>query len=522
MFISALGRICEAKSLSCFDIINELAEQRKISKTTKHKLSYAVAIACDIRLCVYMEAQSQRDYIQLDGNSQTIFDEILKFIRVESIVSYFQIVYCLKHENIEKLKIKNRHIYSNYSLMNITICYALKLDEEMLALLKEKITFSIDINLDQESTVVKNKFFMCFDKYLSNMENEVQNSASNLSGNCSNNYSIFCALRNAALDNNFENVDEEIELHMRAVEILKRLSLSDDDRIKIIENENMDIDSVIGSVHIYIAMLLIVISKFDEASMQINQAFKNFDQTNNEPNAVSLFNSIAGNVFFAMKNYEESLTCFQIALGIKLSIHFAQFGNSDEIAMMYAAIGICLLKLNQYEESLIYLNMAVQMIEVIGLEKLSGTSLFIDPTSTYHNLGKCLMRLGHFEQALTCFFQAVELTENENADEENDVILTQPTLQAFFENQRLKNRAGIFHDLGLLHKIKMKYKQAAIYFQKSFDNCKNLPHHEHVDETRVEFLKCCMEIYQREKSESFAEIKIIDCNSFRYLLSQTK
>ena len=109
------------------------------------------------------------------------------------------------------------------------------------------------------------------------------------------------------------------------------------------------------------------------------------------------------------------------------------------------------------------------------------------------------MQLGQFEQALPCFFQALELTENENADEENDVILTQLTLQAFFENQRLKYRAGIFHDLGLLHKIKMKFKQAAIYFQKSFDNCKKLPHHEHVDETRVELLKCYMEIYQREK-----------------------
>ena len=502
LFITAMGKICGYKSSSCFDIINELAEQQMISENTKHKLSYAVAIACEIRLCVYMKAQSQRDYIKPNENSETIFDEILKFITVESIINYFQIAYCLQREIIEKLEIKKSHIYSNYSLMNITICYALKLDEPMLALLKENLRFLNNTDLEQKSTVLKSNFFVCFDKHLADMENEMKNSSSKLSGNRSNIYSIFCALLDAAFDNDLGNVDEQIELYMRVVEILRRSSLSDDDRKKMIESENMDIDSLIGLVHLLIALYLIVINEFDETSMRMNEAFKNFDQTNNKPNYVFAFNSIAGNNFFAMNNYEESLTCLQIALGIYLSVSFAQFGNSDDgkVAIMYGAIGICLLKLNQYEESLIYLKIAVHIINVVDLEKLdSGVLMFFNPTSTYHNLGKCLMRLGQFEEALTCFFQALELAENENVDEENDVILTQPTFQAFFENQRLKNRASIFHDLGLLHKIKTKFKEAALYFQKSFDNCNKLPHYEHIDETRVELLKCYMEIYQRER-----------------------
>ena len=502
LFIAAMGKICECKSSSCFDIINELAGQQKLSENTKHKLLYAVAIACEIRLCVYMKAKSQRDYIQPHENSQTIFDEILKFITVESIINYFQIVYCLQREIIEKLKIKKSHIYSNYSLMNITICYALKLDEPILALLKKELTFSNDADLEQESIVVTNKFFTCFDKYLSDMENEMQNSALKLTCNCLNTYSISCALLDAALDDDFGNIDELIELLMRVVEILQRLSLSDDDRMKMIESKDMDIDSLIGFVHMVIALYSIVINECDETSMRTNQAFKNFDQTNNEPKQVHYFNSVAGINFFAMKNYEKSLTCLQIALGIYLSVSFAQFSDisDDEIAMVYSGIGICLLKLNQYEESLIYLNMAVQMIEVIDLETFnSGLLLLFNPTSTYHNLGKCWMRLGDFDKALTCFFQALELTENENADEENDIILTKLTLEAFFENQRLKYRAAIFYDLGLLHKAKMKFKEAAIYFQKSFDNCKKLPYHKHVDETRVELLKCYMEIYQRER-----------------------
>ena len=36
LFIVALGKICGSNLLPCFDIINELAEQQKISENTKH------------------------------------------------------------------------------------------------------------------------------------------------------------------------------------------------------------------------------------------------------------------------------------------------------------------------------------------------------------------------------------------------------------------------------------------------------------------------------------------------------
>ena len=62
IFIAALGKLSAANSSSCFDIINELFEQKKITENTKCKLSFVVAIACEIRLRIYMNAKSQRDY----------------------------------------------------------------------------------------------------------------------------------------------------------------------------------------------------------------------------------------------------------------------------------------------------------------------------------------------------------------------------------------------------------------------------------------------------------------------------
>ena len=68
LFITALGKIYKTESSSCFDIISKLAKHHIISEKTKHKLSYAVAIACEIRLRVYMQEQSQRDHTKPHKN----------------------------------------------------------------------------------------------------------------------------------------------------------------------------------------------------------------------------------------------------------------------------------------------------------------------------------------------------------------------------------------------------------------------------------------------------------------------
>ena len=433
LFISALGRICGAESSSCFDIINELAEQQKISENTKHKLSYAVAIACEIRLRVYMKAQSQRDYIQPHKNSNTIFDEILTFTDIESIVSYFQIAYCLQREFIEKLGIKGSHVYSNSSLMNITICYALRLDAPMLALLKDNPIFFDDTDSEQINIVDKNNFFTCFDKYLTNMENEMKNCTSKMISKSPDPFLMFNAFDDAAFDKDHENLEERTEFFVRMVEILQRSSLGEEDRKKITEDLDMDINTLIGFVNLFIATYQFELNQFDEVSIRMNQAFENLDETNNRSEYLAIFYSMAGNNCFKMKEYEKSLICLQIVLGICLSFDlgpFAKIFDDGEVANMYAGIGICLFKLNQFDESLINFEIAVEKMEDFCLEEFNSFAIF-NPTSTYHNLGKCLMRLGNFEKGMSFLFQALKITENEIADQENDI-------------KRLKNRASIF------------------------------------------------------------------------------
>ena len=61
LFITALARIHNISENSCFNIIQKMKDNRIISPQTSDKLSFAIAIACEMRLRVYMEKKSQCD-----------------------------------------------------------------------------------------------------------------------------------------------------------------------------------------------------------------------------------------------------------------------------------------------------------------------------------------------------------------------------------------------------------------------------------------------------------------------------
>ena len=182
LFIAALGKILGAQSTSSFDIIDELAEQRKISDYAKQHLSFAVAISCELRLSVYMNENSQHDNISSGIDLETIFDKILTIIDKESLISYFQVTYCLQLELIKKLRLTSVYIYSNAKLLNVAICNALRLDEEMLVLLENYISSSSStsslfslLKLNEKKTDFND---ICFDNTLALVKNDFTKFAS--------------------------------------------------------------------------------------------------------------------------------------------------------------------------------------------------------------------------------------------------------------------------------------------------------------------------------------------------------
>ena len=370
LFVGALGKIYNAKSLSCFDIINELAEQRTLSDNAKLKLSFAVAIACEIRLRIYMNAKSQRDYIQPCEKAETIFDEVLKFMDVSTIINYFQITYCLQQEVMQVLEIKESHIYSNSSLMNITICYALKRNELMLSLLnkfkptKRSVVSAKDgaktaLSVVRHKSIFKDVYSLDnFDRCICNLEDEINFASlpATKQSSQANSKIIYDALFVVfkTLPSN-ENFSESVEFLERILEILQHpYMLSDGERKEISEAERMDMDVWICWIKTHTAENWIELNQFVKASQLLKEVVRSCeDQFHHGPtDDIILLYFEAGNIYYTLKEYEKSFNCLQLIIGITLSDTILE-NKQYVVTMSYSGIGACLLELNQHEESLL-------------------------------------------------------------------------------------------------------------------------------------------------------------------------
>ena len=131
LFISAWGRLEGIHNSSPFDIISALCDKKIISTNQGHKLMYAVALACEIRLRVYLEKDRQDDNYLLGLYHES--DNMIKshpFIDVvgkTSLINYFQIAYTLQIAICKKINVMPSDFFSDPSVLNITISSALGL-----------------------------------------------------------------------------------------------------------------------------------------------------------------------------------------------------------------------------------------------------------------------------------------------------------------------------------------------------------------------------------------------------------
>ena len=119
IFISALARKHNILANSCFDIIDDMANNKQITQNTGEKLKFAIAVASEMRLRVYTKKNCQCDNaidLKQDG-----IERFLDIVGVACTVSYFQIAYCLQCEVAKQLNFTKLHFYTDPQLINITI-----------------------------------------------------------------------------------------------------------------------------------------------------------------------------------------------------------------------------------------------------------------------------------------------------------------------------------------------------------------------------------------------------------------
>ena len=186
-------------------------------------------------------------------------------------------------------------------------------------------------------------------------------------------------------------INREIHLFLPCLlDVYKRLTKKGH---KLVKSGKSDENAfLIGYLSMLVASSLAELNELDKASDYMNQSF---DLQSNNPKYTFLLYLLAGNNWFKMEQYEKSLHCLQIALGIRLSARFDFCNHFHDylIAMMYNGIGACLLKLDQYADSMVYLNIAVHLKEKYNLEKHHLSTFAFSPTSASLDLQMCLKKL---------------------------------------------------------------------------------------------------------------------------------
>ncbi|CAK8687811.1 unnamed protein product [Clavelina lepadiformis] len=101
LFVSALGQLNSVGENSSFGIIDQLNSNNIIDDKTAHLLSYAIAVSCEVRLKVYVEKESQGDYVgqeQLYNEwDNKVFGKLVDTAGERSMVDYFAIAFKLQN-----------------------------------------------------------------------------------------------------------------------------------------------------------------------------------------------------------------------------------------------------------------------------------------------------------------------------------------------------------------------------------------------------------------------------------------
>ena len=503
LFVSALGKAYQVNSPSGFDIIKSFYLESKISLNTKHNLLFAVAIACEIRLKIYMEKKSQFDYFTAGTDAEMFFDELFEIVDKYEIIRYFQITYCLQREVSRLLNFKKRHTYSKAVFVNITICYALGLYELMSFVIEElplrykfhPHEFTALPHLANHSNSEDEKSCETgtthFDECFTVLQTQMHEAANNLS--------LYRRVNPPRLQMDFlsdlititlllletKQFFDALDFSTFFVELAKR---APSELLAHLSNEEtLNMKQCVCMCNIFIAKCSVELDRPDDVLNAIHVAMQLQLEANGDSAFDIKYYLLAGDILLQGKHYDKALLPLQLSLGTALSLDFENDQTFNLTACVYSGLGTCLMQLGLFEEALHFLELSVKIIdqrflseELFSYHALSKLTIL----STYFNLGKCHLKLQNFQYALTVFLQTLELptlknkpysSSNETSDDNNE-----------------KTLAELYHEIGLCLIRLNRFIDARDYFQEAYTTHKKFCDDEQTAKSRIELLRCYM------------------------------
>ena len=479
IFISALARKHNISANSCFDIIDQMAENKQITQNTAEKLRCAIAIACEMRLRVYMDKNSQCDNaIDLKQNGIANFLEI---VGTTSTINYFQIAYCLQCEVAKQLHFTKLHFYSDPKLINVTIGLAFGM-KNLTSFNKEfqhyrswdSSKFDFDECIKQLETKTKSNAvaFKRFSHKISKKVTKMFKRSSIRSSSQSNlnvkqiksvaEYLFSADIFDEALDfykqllnvyeNQSKNVDnqdynlawvnyqigyclrrlnhetEALTYYGRALEIYQSQTDTDNDLSFHEEGYDHITSLFLNGSFENIAMTLHEIGRchiglynYDKALKHLKQALEiehNTTLNADTDRSIALTLHEIGRCHINLFNYNEALSNLNKALEIfqKRTLNVETERNIS--AILYC-IGLCHIDLQNYGEAFTYLN------ETLEVEQNTSIDVDVDRdmAATYCDIGRCLSGLQQHDDSWSCLEQSLKIFRTTTLDERKDIDL---------------------------------------------------------------------------------------------------
>ena len=406
IFISALARKHNIKENSCFAIIDKMKEIEKMTQNTAEKLKCAIAIACEMRLKVYMKNNSQCDNaIDL---TQDGIDKFLNIVGVVSTISYFQVAYCLQCEVAKQLNFAKLHFYSNPQLINIAISLALGLDDVLPVTCfsrnpqkylwdLQKFDFDKCINQLETDTIM-----MISEKTQSLGQKIIQTTLNIFHRNsphffdCTHGKLRAKAKQLKSVAKNLYSID----MFDEALDFYKQL-------MDVYQNSLKENDLDIAWVNHHIGLCLFYLNqpadalKYYVEALQIKQnASPNIDEDLNV--AKTLYE--IGCCHVNLQNYNEALMILNQSLDIQ-QCTTPKIDFERSIAVTLHEIGRCEINLGNYNEALSKLHTSLEIDQRITSNCYKDKNIAV----TLHEIGRCHLSMNNYDKALENLYQALKI-----------------------------------------------------------------------------------------------------------------
>ena len=473
IFVAALARIHHISANSCFDVINEMEKNKKITKHTAFKLKCAIAIACEMRLRVYMKKQSQFDEA-IDLKQSDGMESFLDIVGLASTINYFQIAYCLQCEVAKQLKLTKLHFYSNSETINITICLALQIqnltnvDKISNDTIWNSAEFDFDASINtlekgmsnyEPAAKLQNQKLQTITKIFKLVKLQTPRKR-NLDLNAEQIKTIADKLYSARMyDEALEFYEQQLSKYQRQCNVKAMFSNqttassnqnNQSKALKYFQQTTKKAQTIslkserkrnIATTLYHIGHCHTQLQNFDKALKNLNRALQVFQNTtlNSDKDAyIATTLHEIGRCHTNLQNYDEALKNLNRALQIKQNTTL----NSDKdrsIAITLREIGRCHRDLQNYDEALKNLNRSLQIYQNTTLNSDKDRCI----AATLYELGGCHTNLQNYDEALKNLNRSLQIKQNTtlNSDKDRNIGIT-------------------LHEIGCCHAYVQNYDEA--------------------------------------------------------------